>query len=435
MTRHVITTTAQEPGGTAWRYDPLARRVEACELCGGQRLVEVLNLGSSPPPCVMHPVGQRPVVEERYPLELLLCLDCGLVQLSVQVNPGVMWPVNFPYSSGNSPQLHRDFQDLANEVMDLIDLHPAHLVVDIGANDGTLLSKFPRARTIGVEPTAQARKMEPGLFIEDFFSEKVAEYIVGRLGQARVITACNVLAHVDDLPAVMRGIKRLLAPNGILVVENHDLNSVLAGQWDMVYHEHLRYFTQETFRTLLNQYELGATDSRAIGTHGGSHRIIATHGTHGAPVGPPVDAVRLHGLQDAASAARRALHQTLYRNAPVIGIGAAARATTIINYCGLDVEDIACVVEVPDSDKIGSYIPGTRIPVLGEEFLLKSDRPGLMLSWHLTDIVVPKLRERGFVLPIIVPLPELHYEISARDLTRSRSPDGSDLPDPMKSQM
>ena len=91
------------------------------------------------------------------------------------------------------------------------------------------------------------------------------------------------------------------------------------------------------------------------------------------------------------------------------GIGATARGTTIINYCGLDVEDLTCVCEVPQSDKIGHYIPGTRIPVVDEQRLFDDPRPALLLSWHMEDIIVPKLRARGYTKPILVPLPEPHY--------------------------
>jgi hypothetical protein len=389
-----------------------ARPLMACALCGGNRLERILNLGSSPPPCVMHPVGRRPVVEESYPLELMRCRTCDLVQLSVAVDPAVMFPAEYPYSSGNSPQLHRNFEDLAAEVWETVGgLEPDDLVVDIGANDGTLLSKFGHCRTLGVEPTAQARKIETDSF-ETFFSEETADVIVEAYGQARVITACNVLAHVEDLGSVMRGITKLLAPNGVLVAENHDLQSVASGQWDMVYHEHLRFYSPRTFSALLHEHGLGCAGWRRTGTHGGSFRMFATR------CSTPLErreADELDGLQAKASERRRALRATIAKNGPVVGIGAAARATTILNYCGLDAEDVECVVEVSGSDKIGYYIPGTRIPVVDEEYLFTSDRPAVMLSWHLTDIVIPKLRKRGYDNPIIVPLPELYFEVSAND--------------------
>jgi hypothetical protein len=382
-----------------------ARYITECGLCGSTRLDLVLSLGASPPPCVMHPVGERPLVEERYPLELLRCDNCTLVQLSVIVNPDVMFAPDFPYSSGNSKQLHRNFEDLADETAEMIgELGADDLVVDIGANDGTLLAKFDGCRTLGVEPTEQARKIQ-GDYVEAFFDEQLAHWIVDEYGPAKVVTACNVLAHVEDLGSVMLGIKTLLADDGVLVAENHDLRSVLAGQWDMVYHEHLRFYSPHSFNALLERYGLGCLTWQRTDTHGGSFRMYATRG---AGIAIFDDRDDLSQLQT-ASATRSELRRELAEIGPVIGIGAAARATTIINYCGIDVEDIEYVVEVPGSDKIGHYIPGTGIPVLAEERIFTSDRAGLLLSWHLKDIVVPKLRDRGYTQPIIVPLPELHY--------------------------
>jgi hypothetical protein len=383
-----------------------ARYITECGLCGSTTLEPVLDLGSSPPPCVMHPIGERPVVEERYPLELLRCQACTLVQLSVIVDPEVMFAPDFPYSSGNSKQLHRNFSDLALEAVDLVNgLSPDDLIVDIGANDGTLLSKFEVGRTLGVEPTRQARRIG-GDYVEAFFDEHVARRIVEQHGPAKVITACNVLAHVEDLGTVMRGIKALLAPDGVLIAENHDLRSVLAGQWDMVYHEHLRYYSPRSFDALLYRHGMGCQSWQSIDVHGGSFRMAAFHGQ-----GRRINSVpaSTENLQAEVSAARADLRRVLAKNGPVIGIGASARATTIINYCGFDVEDIECVVEVPGSDKIGHYVPGTRIPILDEAYLADHQAPCLLLSWHLEDIVVPRLRKRDHMQRIIVPLPDLHY--------------------------
>jgi hypothetical protein len=384
-----------------------ARLVERCGICGSARLETVLSLGSSPPTCVMAPVGRRQASEDHHPLELLRCHDCTLVQLSVAVDPRVMFPRDYPYSSGNSRALHDNFEDLARQASGWMGgLCADDLVVDIGANDGTLLSKFD-CRTVGVEPTWQAERIA-GAAYREFFTEKLARRIVKEHGPAQVVTACNVLAHVDDVTDVMRGIGALLADDGILITENHDLASVVDGQWDTVYHEHLRFYDPHSFNRLLEAYGPGCREWQSIPTHGGSFRMLAKRGVGVNPPPREYDFERLAcDAADSRMAIRGAAMPQTPTSADVCGIGATARATTIINYAGLDVEDIAYVCEVPGSDKIGHYIPGTRIPVVDEARLFEEQRDAILFSWHLADVIVPKLRERGYTGEIILPLPTL----------------------------
>ena len=317
-----------------------------------------------------------------------------------------MFAPQFPYSSGNSRQLHDNFENLAQQAQRW--LEPGDLVVDIGANDGTLLSKFTDVRTVGVEPTGQCDKID-GPSCRGFFSEEMARMIRDTWGEAKVITACNVLAHVADIGDTMRGIALLLADDGVLIAENHDLASVVDGQWDMVYHEHLRFYSPHSFHRLLDAHGLGIEEWKPTRTHGGSFRMIASKHGHNRPLWPDRE-YDFSRLAERAHIARDKIRNACKGYA---GIGATARGTTIINYCGLDVEDLECVCEVPQSDKIGHYIPGTRIPIVDEKILFDDPRPevrpGLLLSWHMEDIIVPKLRARGYTKPILVPLPEPHY--------------------------
>jgi SAM-dependent methyltransferase len=349
----------------------------------------------------MQPTDRPRVEETHYPLDLMYCDDCTLAQLSVAVDPGVVFPVDYPYSSGNSKALHENFEDLAQQAS--LYYGPKDLVVDIGANDGTLLGKFRECIAVGVEPTWQGLKGDMDAVWQSFFSEKVAGQIVEKYGQAKVITACNVLAHVEDIDDVMRGIRHLLAPDGVLIAENHDLASVVLGQWDTIYHEHLRFFSPRSFEWLLRKHGLAMEEWKRIPTHGGSFRMVAGRRSHHRSTGKPWK-YDFEALRWLAQQARDEL-RAVTTSARAYGIGATARATTIINYCGLDVEDIACVCEVSGSDKIGRLIPGTRIPVVDEARLFE-DQPAevVLFSWHMADVIVPKLREKGYEGEIIIPL-------------------------------
>jgi len=386
-----------------------ARLIDKCGGCGGGRLDMVLPLGASPPTCNMLHAGPLGYAETHYPLELMQCRDCTLIQLSCIVDPTEVFPPDYPYSSGNSPALHANFESLATEAAAW--LKEGDLVVDIGANDGTLLSKFgDNVQTFGVEPTGQAEKIA-GNYAQGFFSERMAAQIVELVGQAKVVTACNVLAHVDRLDDVLRGIRRLLTDDGVLIAENHDVTTIvgspwsssIGGQWDTIYHEHLRYFSPLSFANTLAQQDMGVLAWRHIATHGGSFRMVASKaGTRLAPpkVNYDFGAVRRHVANARAGIRRATAAGGLW------GIGATARATTIINVCGLDYRDIECVCEVPGSDKIGRFIPGTRIPVVDERELFdKRPHRAMLFSWYMADAIVPKLRAGGYNGEILVPLP------------------------------
>jgi SAM-dependent methyltransferase len=377
-----------------------ATLVEKCGLCDSPNLEEVLDVGSSPLTCNMAHVGTR-AVETHYPLVLLRCRDCTLVQLSVMPDPSLVFPADYPYSSGNSRALHENFEDLAKQASELVALKSWERVVDIGANDGTLLSKFTGSDYLtGIEPTDQAYKIgEMGAgFYRQPFTEKLANNFVMLYGKAKVVTACNVLAHVHDIHDVMRGINVLLADDGILVTENHDLRSLIRGQWDTVYHEHLRYWDTTSFHNLLMMHGFRAEDWQDIPTHGGSFRTFSVKGPDQGDALPEYDweSLRIRAVED------RDYLRAQARG--VAGIGATARATTIINYCGLDVEDVEYVAEVAGSDKIGRYVPGTRIPIVDEQRLFEEQRPAILFSWHMADFIGPKLRERGYTGEMILPL-------------------------------
>jgi hypothetical protein len=385
-----------------------ARLVSRCELCDGA-LRSVLDLGSSPPTCVMAPFGQRPATEEHHPLQLLFCNHCAHGQLSVVVNPKVMFPPDYTYQSGNSRALHRDFEELAARANAEVlgGVFPDDLVVDIGANDGTLLSKFTTGRRVAVEPTGQIERFTGGVAYREFFTYELAQRIRAEHGPARVVTACNVLAHVEDVNDVLRGVVHLLADDGVLIAENHDLASVAGGQWDTVYHEHLRFYSPHSFGRALGRHSLSVRSAEPVSTHGGSFRTVADRVT-GADL-PERDMYDWDALAADAGQARLALRRALSGGGEVWGIGATARATTVINFCGFDVEDLACVCEVAGSDKIGHYVPGTRIPIV-DEAVLFAEQPerALLFSWHLSSAIVPKLKAKGYDGEVLVPLPTLY---------------------------
>lgn len=372
--------------------------VTSCQLCGSPDLTGILDL------------GEQPLAERddghRYPLGLLECQWCGLVQLSYRVLRSEVFPPDHPYSTGNTRAMREHFGKLAGKIVSLMD--DQDLAVDIGANDGTLLKilntgwmrsdvTLIRPRVLAIEPTDQARRCrEKNIPVEQaFFCSDLARAIVQYQGHAQVITACNVLAHCEDPHDFAEGVALLLADGGTFITENHDVASVIGGlQIDTVYHEHLRFFSPATLGRLLEMHGFLVTGTEAIPTHGGSFRTYAQ--------------LRPRNLQKRAETARDQLCrllETASKQGPVWGIGAATRATGLIHFAGLE-RWMRKIAEVPGSDKIGSCMPGTKIEVRDEAEMIAEQPPhAVLFAWHVADDIVPKLRSAGYEGKIILPLP------------------------------
>jgi C-methyltransferase C-terminal domain/Putative zinc binding domain len=365
--------------------------VTRCMTCQAAGLRQLLDL------------GRQPLAERddgrTYPLGLLECRQCGLVQNSYVVDRNEVFPADHPYATGDTAALRAHFGGLAGEAA--VMLADGDLIVDIGANDGTFLAAVrrmaPTARVLAVEPTGQARgcRARAVPVEEEFFTLKLARTIVKWLGRAKVITASNVLAHVGDQHDFMSGVSHLLAPDGVFLTENHDLLSVVSGlQIDTVYHEHLRFYSPASLGYLLAMHGFAISEIEKIGTHGGSFRTRA--------VKPVLD---LQGRAERARDELCRLLETAAQEGPIWGIGAATRAAPIIHFAGLD-RWLAGIAEVPGNAKIGATFPGTDIPVVDEAELIAAKPPtAVLLAWHIASSIVPKLRKAGYEGQIICPLP------------------------------
>jgi SAM-dependent methyltransferase len=414
--------------GLGVERDAALGAVTACQVCGDVGLERFMVFGHQPPVHSLLTAEQLNEPEVTYPLDLLRCRACGLVQLGYVVDPRVAFPPEYPYRSGLTAILREDFRNLAESVMGRFGLGAEDLVVDIGSNDGTLLDAF-RARglrrVLGVEPTATARiAQEQGIpTLNEFFREELAERIVEEQGTARLVTAANVFAHVQALGSMLRGISRLLRDGGLFVSESHYLVDFLQGcQYDTIYHEHLRYYSLGVLVTLLERSGFSVVDAERIPTHGGSIRVYALKGA-AAPGARVAELLRMEerlGLQTPApyeAFRRQALRAkrelawlltSLKREGHrIVGVGAPARASMLLNFSRVDADTVDYVVEKAGSLKIGLHLPGSHIPVVDEARLFE-EQPAyaLILSWHIGDELMRTLRAKGFRGRFILPLPD-----------------------------
>src|SRR6476646_11522565 len=254
--------------------------VEGCQGCGHAPLENVLSLGYMTPVNQMVPIGEVPRQQPWFPTTLLRCQNCELVQLGLAVDPVMIFPPEYPYTSGTTKLLRDNFADLQRESAAMFELSDKDLVIDIGSNDGTLLSNFKNGgqRVLGIEPTdvgaiANQRGIQT---IKRYFSVDVGREVKRDFGAASVVTCANCFAHIEDVHAIVEGIIEMLAPDGVFISESHYLIKLLETlQYDTIYHEHLRYYSVGSIKHLLEMHGLEVFHARPIPSHGGSIRVYA----------------------------------------------------------------------------------------------------------------------------------------------------------------
>ncbi len=397
-----------------------------CFICGNKELFKFLSLGHQPPSDAFLQEEDLFKPEITYPLDLYFCEKCGLVQLGYIVSPELLFR-NYVYNAGTNNSLKQNFSELVKKLVKRFNLTASDLAVDIGSNDGTLLENYLpyKVKILGIDPSSVAQMaIDKGIFtIANFFTQNITEQIVKSYGQAKIITATNVFAHVDKLKDFMVGVRKLLTDDGIFVSEsNYLLDFINKLQYDAAYHEHLRYYSLKPLKLLFEEFGLEIFDVERISTHGGSIRVY-TAKKEAYPVESNVEAlIRLEeesGLyrketyirfakrvQENKIVIQELLIEKKNTGGHIVGIGAPAKGNTLLNYCKLDKELIDYLAE-KSSLKIGTFSPGVHIPVVSEERLF-TDQPdyALVLSWNIADELMPKLRGMGYKGKFILPTPE-----------------------------
>lgn len=401
--------------------------VTSCQVCGSPKLESVMFLSYLPSVNVMSPIGTAHDHQHWFPAEMLRCSKCTLVQLGYTADPSLVFPPEYPYTSGTTRILRENFADLYRHVSSLCKLTPQHFIVDIGSNDGTLLKNFKDGghKVLGVEPSLTAKLAEAqGVeTLMTFFGTEATDTVLEKYGKADVVTAANVFAHILDPNSVTANIVRLLKDDGVFVSESHYLLDLIQTlQYDTIYHEHLRYYSLQSIRFLLEKHGLTVFKVQRIPTHGGGIRVYASRSKKYASDGSVEALLKeeeafglmstawVKNFRDGVLSSKLNLYtllsQAVASGKKIYAISAPSRASTLVNYVGLDDGIIPCVMEIKGSKKIGKYMPGRNIPVL-EESKLYEDQPeyALLLSWHIGAELMKNLKKRGFKGDFIIPLP------------------------------
>ena len=404
-----------------------------CRGCDSSDLAPVVELGMLPLVNAFEPIGPS-VPATLYPHTLVWCARCGLAQQSGRVDAETLFGKSYPYRSSVTRALRDNFAGLYAEHRKIAPLGPDDLVVDIGGNDGNLLSHFLAHRTLNVTPEDMGKLGEErGIpHHQAYWGLETAREVVAKHGQAKLITATNVFAHTPSPSDFLEGVTHALAPGGIFVSESHYLPDLLRGvQYETLYLEHDRMLSLQSTRHQLAAHDLTIIGARSIPTHGGSIRVYAMRKSESREiplnVHPASAMTRLPNqiYEDSVTLAdfatfrgrvaehRHDLRQLLaaYWSAglKVAGLGAPSRASTMVSYCGLSVEDVACVYEHPSSYKVGKWMPGSRIPVVAEPERIDADVL-LVFNHHIFQDMKAKVLSKGFTGRLLVPLPEVRVE-------------------------
>lgn len=386
-----------------------------CRHCHTPLDLSLIDLGTAPPSNAYLRKEELQSPELWFPLRVLVCGKCWLVQTEDFTRADELFDCEYAYFSGFSTSWLDHSERYVTAMVERYGLNANSRVVEVAANDGYLL-QYIKQRGIpclGVEPTAStaASARAKGIeVVEQFFGIALAEELVSRGWQADLTAANNVLAHVPDINDFCAGFSRLLKPTGVATFEfPHLLNLILENQFDTIYHEHFSYLSLTAVQRIFQANGLVVFDVEELSTHGGSLRVFARR-SDGLPQPESVNIAKVLAREEAAGLTAevgyagfqsRAEHVkddfvSFLLNAKrdglrVAGYGAAAKGNTLLNYAGVRPDLISFVVD-RNPAKIGKFMPGSRIPIVDEDWL-RRERPDyvVLLPWNLRNELIAQL--------------------------------------------
>jgi SAM-dependent methyltransferase len=402
-----------------------------CRLCGADLTRTFVDLGSSPPCESYLTADQLEQPETYYPLHVRICPDCLLVQLPAYVDAEDIFS-DYAYFSSYSDSWVAHAGRFVEEMADRLRLGPQSLVVEVASNDGYLLQHAVRRGipVVGVEPAANIAEVarERGVRTEvAFLGARTGERIAEQYGRADLVVGNNVFAHTPELLDFARGLRALVADDGLVSLEFPHLLRLIEGrQYDTIYHEHYSYFSFATARKVFAAHGLTLFDVEELSTHGGSLRIFARHDEDvSKPVGERVadllaressaglgrlETYRSFGerVQRVKWGLLRFLIESKEAGKSIAGYGAPAKGNTLLNYCGIRTDFLDYTVD-RSPHKQGRYLPGVRIPIHGPD-RLRETRPDyvLILPWNLKEEIVEQMADvRSWGGRFVVAIPEV----------------------------
>jgi methylation protein EvaC len=406
-------------------------RHTTCRFCQSPNMIKFLDFGDVPLAGAFL-TREQFANEKFYPLEVQFCQACTLVQVNNAVPADVLFK-NYFYFSSAIQTLVTHFRDMASEIAERFCTKEQAFVVELGCNDGVLLKPLLElgVKCVGVDPATnvvQSSGLSASQIVNDYFTEKVARHIHKIHGQADVIVSSFSFAHIDDMVDVMRGVQELLKDDGVFIFEVYYLGIVIDEmQYDMIYHEHMSYYSLTALMKFFTRFDMEIFEVKHIPLRAGTIRFYSRKtGRRHETISPTVRELlayeQNHGLDKLATYQQFAkrvegtklqlmglLEELKREGKTLIGYGASGRATTIMNYCGIDTRHLDYVVDDAPA-KHGLYTPGTHVPIKPWTATENPPRPdyALIFAWSFIDEV--KRRRMDYLQQggkFIVPLPEV----------------------------
>lgn len=391
-----------------------------CRVCGSDKLKPYIDLGKLPlSNNLCNTVYDNP---ERFPLKVLLCEECGLSQLSIVVDPDVLFG-HYVYRSSINKGYVNHCREMAIELKKRYNLNSTSSMIDIAGNDGALLDEFKSEIGLNVLNIDPAKNLAPVCeaksipVISEFWSKEMATKILNKYGEVDLITATNVFAHVDDVNDFIIGVKVLLKKTGALVMEFPYLIDFIGNnEFDTIYFEHLSYFSISPLNDLCKMNGLTLMDIEKQDIHGGSVRVHVGHGEQKKSVLKFIEEEKQYKTIDPYISFAKHSYNTIneFRNNiadlnkskyRVAAFAASAKGNTLLNCASITNVNIEYIVDETE-EKRYKYSPGTHIPIFPMEALQRNPPDYLViLSWNFKDDIIDKVKKAGYTGKFIIPIP------------------------------
>ncbi len=398
-------------------------RRTTCRICGSTNLKKFLDLKSTPLANSLVDKKNLNKKDRTFPLSVSFCHNCSLVQVSDVINPKILFSDYYFITSASSPSIDH-FKKYSNEISKKFIKSQNDLIVDIGGNDGTLLNELKNdCRVLNIEPARNIARIsrKKGInTINRFFSKVLVEQIIQEYGHANVVTANNIIAHTDTVVSLFEGVKKLLSNDGVFIFETHWVRNLIGeGGFDQVYHEHLSYYSLHSLQHLVNSVGLSIFDVKIVPIQGESLRVYVSKNRKALPSVKKLfnreKKLKLDDFKAFSNFSEKVLknkNKTLKiladikaKNKKIVGYGAPAKGSTLLNFYGVDKNTIDYIIDTT-SIKQGLFMPGVHIPIYPPEKLYQSEPDYiLLLAWNYAGTILEKekeLRKKGvkFIIPV-----------------------------------
>jgi SAM-dependent methyltransferase len=405
----------------------ISKTITKCRLCDATDLHTILELGDQPPANSLRKKVSETL--ENVPLTICRCPKCTTIQLTETIDPEYMFS-DYIWVTGTSKGAREYSKIFADRIVSKLSKSDDLFIVEVASNDGTFLQRFKEAghRVLGVDPAKNLAELaqKNGIpTLADFFGLNVAKKVTAENGHADIVIARNVIPHVPDPNDVVGGMAECLKENGVGAIEFHWIGKILSElHYDSIYHEHFFYHSLHSINELLLRHGLNLFDVAESPISGGSlvaffskeKRVVTSD------LKDQLESEREEGIssleawQDFAKMSfehrvklKSMIDSENLSGKKVIGYGASARSSTMLNFCGIDHNHLACVAD-QNALKHNRYTPGTDVLIVSPEEALKENPDTVViLAWNFKDEIIEDLKEKGFKGSVIIPLPNTPY--------------------------